>query len=110
MKLYVVQNHQGKYFRPIGMNGTGEQWQDSLEKAKFYGKIGPAKAQCTFWYTHYPEFSCPQILEFELNPHQATIIDVSKEATKSIDKKKKKEEEREKINKAQSALRNQRTI
>ena len=77
MKLYVVRNGEGKFFRPVGMSGSGKpHWQDSLEKAKFYSKIGPARAVVSNWYKFDPANQYPacDILEFSLNETTAVVI------------------------------------
>lgn len=82
MKLYVVRNKQGKYFRTIGRNGYGSSWVDDLESAKFYSKLGQAKSRVTFFYKSNPSFGCPDILEFELSVF--TIINAQAETDKKI--------------------------
>ena len=79
MKLYVVRNKEGKFFRPIGYGGSGENWQEKLERAKFYPKIGTAKAQASFWFKSYPTYGCPDVLEFDLNVEKAVVLDIKDE-------------------------------
>lgn len=88
MKLYVVRNKEGKFFRPVGMGGGGKNWQDTLDRAKFYPKIGTAKGQAAFWYREYPSYGCPDILEFDLDPAKAVVLDIRAETDKKIVKKK----------------------
>jgi hypothetical protein len=90
MKLYVVRNKEGKFFRPIGYGGSGQNWQEKLEKAKFYPKVGVAKARAAFWYKEYPSYGCPDVLEFELDVANAKILDVKDETEKKIKKKEQK--------------------
>lgn len=99
MKLYVVKNSAGQFFRPCGMGG-GTQWQTDIARAKFYTKIGTAKAQCTSWYNHNPRYGCPSLLEFSIEPENAKEISVLESAMESAAKKKRKEEEQ----KARAAL------
>jgi hypothetical protein len=104
MKLYVVCNSEGKFFRSKGYNGYGDSWVSELEKAKFYSKFGQAQSRCTFWYGAYPKYGCPVILEFTIQPEQAIqhrMIDI---AQASIDKKIKKKQKRENDRKAYYAL------
>lgn len=49
LTLYVVQNHQGLYFRAKGYGGSGQSWVDDLEKAKIYTKISSARRVVGFW-------------------------------------------------------------
>lgn len=106
MKLYVVQNSAGKFFKPIGYGRYGEQWQDAIEKAKFYTKIGPAKAQCTFWYNANPRLGCPHVLEFTLDPSNAVKLDMLESALKVVEKKEKKKAKLEEARKVREAVQN----
>lgn len=110
MKIYIVKNQEGKFLRTKGYGGSGNCWVDAFEKAKVYTKIGPAKAQCTFWYGAYPKFGCPFILEFELDPTKAAIVSMDDHVKKYTDKKKEKEARREEEQKAYFALQNETTI
>lgn len=84
MKLYVVRSKDGKFLRSKGYGGSGNNWVDALEKAKFFPKLGTAKAQVTFWFRTYPQFGCPEILEFSLDVAQATVLNVEAAAAKGI--------------------------
>jgi hypothetical protein len=95
MKLYVVRNKQGKFFRAVGMGGYGKNWEDSLDKAKFYAKIGQAKSRVTYFFKSDPSFGCPDILEFELDIQRAKVLDMAELTTKSIQKIEKKKINRE---------------
>lgn len=75
MKLYVIQNSDGKYFRPVGTHGGSSQWHDSIEKAKFYTRLGPAQAQVTF-YTNQ-KMQPPKVLCFDLDSITPSIVDMS---------------------------------
>ena len=86
MKLYCVRNKQGKYFRSVGYGGCGPSWVESLEKAKFYSKIGQAKARVTYFFTTGPQFGCPEIIEFDLNVENAKVIDMEEITKKNISK------------------------
>lgn len=88
MKLYVVRNKEGKFFRSIGYGGTGANWVEGLDKAKFYTKIGQAKSRCTFFAGHYPQFGVPEVLEFDLNTITPVVISMDQHVTKSIKDKK----------------------
>lgn len=107
MKLYVVQNSEGKYFRPRGYGGYGEQWQETLEKAKFYPKLGTARTQCSVWYGINPKLGCPVVLEFDLDPTKAVVIPQLDNAIMAKVKKEKKEAKRKREYDAYRALNNQ---
>ena len=84
MKLYVIRNKEGKFFRSIGYGGGGMNWQDKLENAKFYAKAGTAKGQITFWFKEYPQYGCPELLEFDLDVANATVFNMQAETEKKI--------------------------
>ena len=87
MKLYVVRNKEGKFFRSIGYGGNGANWVDGLDKAKFYPKIGQAKSRCTYFAGHYPQFGVPEVLEFDLTTITPSVISMDQHVTKSIKSK-----------------------
>lgn len=60
--FYIVRNKEGKFLRSKGYGGSGECWVDDLEKAKVWSRPGPAKAQVTWWLTHYPSYGLPEIV------------------------------------------------
>lgn len=99
MKIFIVQNKQGKYLRSKGFDGKNPikstNWVDKIEDAKIYTKIGTAKGRVTFFFHNYPKFGCANILEFDLTKMQPTVIDLEKETTKKVAKIKQKEAERE---------------
>lgn len=96
MKLFVIRNKEGKFFRPVGFGGGGgKNWQDTIEKAKFYPKIGTAKGQVSFWYREYPEYGCPDIIEFDLDPAKAKVLDIRAETDANILKREKVKKRRQ---------------
>jgi len=94
MKLYVVQNKAGKFFRPHGQGGWQNQWQTSLDMAKFYTKFGHAQRQCSYWYGHDPKYGCPCVLEFDISPEKANVIDMLPYAEAAAKRKLDKETKR----------------
>ena len=86
MKLYVVRNKEGKFFRNIGYGGHGGNWQQTIDKAKFYTKIGQAKSRVTYFFREYPKFGCPEILEFDISVENAIVLDMEEITKKSIEK------------------------
>lgn len=84
MNLYVVRNREGKFFRAMGFGGSGTNWVDSLEKAKFYPKMGQAKSRVTYFTKEWPDYGTPDILEFTLDVTQAKVIDMAETTKKSI--------------------------
>jgi len=88
MKLYVVRNLEGKFFRSIGYQGFGKSWVDELAKAKFYAKRGQAEGRVTYFYKHHPKFGCPEILEFDVTVENAVVLNMKEATDKKLAKKK----------------------
>jgi hypothetical protein len=105
MKLYIVQNARGQYFRPHGQHSCQSQWQNDIGMAKFYTKFSQAKTQCTIWYGYYPDYGCPHVLEFDIDPAKAVTISVAEHARDSVEKKRIAEEKRQRKKQAYEALR-----
>ncbi len=70
LNIYAVRSKKGKWLRSKGYNGGGESWVDDFTQAKIYSKPGPAKAQITFWGTHYPEFGVPDLVRITVGTCQ----------------------------------------
>lgn len=98
LNLYLIRNKEGKFFRPIGHAGYGDNWVSELVRAKIYTKIGPAKSQITWWFKNYPDYGCPDLIEFSFDIKDAKVIDMLGITQKSISKIVKKEL-RDEINK-----------
>lgn len=79
MKIYLIRNDQGLYFRPRGRHSSDTQWV-SIEKAKHYN-LSEAKKRLNFVEG--------TICEYELVYLQD--LDISKE----LEEKKKKKEEKQ---------------
>lgn len=89
MKLYVVRNKEGKFFKTIGYGRFGKSWVDGLEQAKFYTKIGTAKSRVTYFYKNHPTYGCPDIVEFDISVGSGVVLDMSKDTDKKIRNSKK---------------------
>lgn len=76
MKLYVVRNKEGKFFKNKDFGGYGSNWKDNLDQAKFYPKIGQALARVTYFAKHFPSYGVCDILEFTLNVNQAAVMNM----------------------------------
>ncbi len=103
MKLYVVRNKEGKFFRPIGRGGYGPNWHTELEKAKFYAKFGQAKARVTTYARNSPKLGVCEILEFDLDPNAAKVMNMEDDTNRTLAKARLAEEER-KLKNAQYQL------
>jgi len=86
MKIYVVRNSEGKFFRAVGFGGGSKgNWVDTLDRAKFYTKIGQAKSRITFFSKNYPEYGVPELIEFNLDISNAVVMDMSRETIGKIE-------------------------
>ena len=103
LNFYAVRSLDGKWFRSKGQNGYGKSWVDNLADAKIYGKPGPAKAQVTFWGTHYPQFGIPELVHFTNG--SANYLDQTERVTK-IKEKKEIEKAQYEVNKIERTINN----
>jgi glutamate formiminotransferase len=92
LTFYAVRSKDGKYLRTTGLGG-GNHWVDTLEKAKVWTKIGPAKSQVTFWAGNYPEFGVPDIIPLVATAGEP--INQDDRVSKALKKKKIEELKRE---------------
>lgn len=67
MILYAVQNHEGKFLRSKGYCGSGKSWVDTLETAKIYGKIGPARGRVTWFANHCKDYPIPKLVALHIS-------------------------------------------
>lgn len=86
MNLYVLRNKAGQFFKSKGFGGYGPSWREKLEDAKFYTKIGPAKAQVTYWFKNHPQFGCPDLLVFNCDPTNATVLNMESQTAQAVKK------------------------
>jgi hypothetical protein len=63
LTMYAVRNRDGQFFRAKGYGGSGDTWVDSLKKARLYSKVGPARAQVTYFANKYPQYGIPELIE-----------------------------------------------
>ena len=95
MKLYVVRNKNGKFFRPKGFSGYGSNWKENLEQAKFYPKLAQAKARVTYFAKKFPTYGVCDVLEFTLDVNQAVVMNMENITSEAIEKARIATEERE---------------
>lgn len=93
MKIYVVRNGAGLFFRPAGMGSCRERWV-TMDRAKFYPKVGPAKSQVTWWSQNVIEQGPYVLLEFDLQPENAAVIDLTAHVSSQQSAKEKREAKR----------------
>ena len=66
VKIYAVQNKEGKFFRAKGYGGSGESWTDDVKKARLYLKQAPASRTVSYFAEHWPEFGVPSLVEMSV--------------------------------------------
>lgn len=86
-KLYVVRNAEGMFFRAKGYGGSGESWVDSLDRAKIYGRIGPARGVVTWYANNVKDYPVPTLVEIPINTEQFVVLDESQRIAKSQERK-----------------------
>lgn len=89
LKLYVVRNKEGKYFRRKGYGGYGDTWVEGMATARIYAKIGPARSMCTFFARAYPKFGIPEIVELSVS--ETRVLDQSSRVSSALSKREEKE-------------------
>lgn len=65
LEFFVVRSSSGQFFRSKGQNYSRSSWVDDIKDAKVYTKIGPAKAQATWWTHNFPDFGVPDVVVLE---------------------------------------------
>ena len=86
LKFFAIRSRDGQWFRRKGYGGSGESWVDEITKARIFNKIGPARAQVSWWFNNYPSFGCPEIVVFSTQ-----ISEVIQEEKRILDKRNKAE-------------------
>lgn len=110
LKLYVVRNKEGKFFRSKGYGGYGKTWVDDIQQAKVYTKIGQARSRVTWFANTYPEYGIADIVELDVT--SGTILNEVDRVNKAKAKKQREEINRKirsaerKVQKAKSELAN----
>jgi len=94
LKLYAVQNLEGKFLHTKGYGDYGDIWTDSLVKAKIYFTPGPARGQITYFANNWPQYGIPLLVEL----HVTRMVGVAettrvKKSQEQIAKKKLKRQE-----------------
>jgi hypothetical protein len=91
--FYAVRNSDGQFFRAKGYGGGGSTWVDTIEQAKVYPRIGPARGRVTFFATNYPGYPTPKIVKLVVT--RVEEIDESERVRKSQERKEKRKMEAE---------------
>ena len=96
LQFYGVRNKEGKWFRAKGYGGYGETWVKELKKARIYNRIGPARAQVSYFSNEYPEYGIPDIILFKCT--ELVVLDETERVLKQKKSKEFAEKKREMIN------------
>ena len=105
LEFFAVRNREGQWFHRKGYSGQGETWVEEVLQARIYTKIGPARAQVTFFAKNWPSFGVPEIAVFKLS--ESYVINEEERFKKQQEKEEKKVSTRcmkfakEKLNEAQ---------
>lgn len=75
LKMYLVRNSSGQYYRRVGRDGYKSCWTDKVDKASVWTKKGTARSRVTWFATHYPTFPVPDLIEIA-----AGVITIANEA------------------------------
>jgi hypothetical protein len=97
IKMYAVRNSKGHWFRAKGRDGYNKKtWVAELEKAKFYTKIGQARARVTFFANNNPN-NLPLLEIVEFTASVTGVID-EKERILKVGIERELKEKKEKYN------------
>lgn len=88
LKFYAVRNREGQWFHRKGYSHYGETWAEDVEQARIYNKIGPARAQVTFFAKSWPSFGVPEIVVFKVS--ESYVINEEERFRKQQEKEEKK--------------------
>jgi hypothetical protein len=91
VNFYLVQNHEGLFFRAKGYGGSGNSWVKEPEKARTYSRIGPARS-CVTFFSASEKYPAPVIVKLSIG--QVEYID-EKERLQKIKEKNKKQQKRQ---------------
>lgn len=102
-KLYVVRNAEGMFFRAKGRDGRGKSWVNSLDTARIYGKIRPARATISWYANNVKDMPTPQLVEIIINENSFAVLDETKRIEK-MKEKRRTEKERNDVYRKRLAL------
>jgi hypothetical protein len=63
LKMYLVRNSSGQFYRRVGYGGYGECWTADVAKASVWTKLGTARSRVTYFANSYPDFPIPDLIE-----------------------------------------------
>jgi predicted methyltransferase len=86
LTFYAVRNHEGKWFRAKGYNGGGNSWVDSIQKARIYANLGPARSIVTWWSGHgmFPELIALKVNEGIVMNEEQRVNDVIQKKKEAV--------------------------
>jgi hypothetical protein len=94
LKMYIVRNSKGQYYRAKGYGGAGTSFVDDINKCRIYGTIGPARSVVTFFANNYPEYPTLEIIK--VNVAGFEVLNESERVRKVIEKKQREQAAQEK--------------
>jgi len=93
LEFFAVRNQEGQWFHRKGYSGYGETWVEDVLQARIYNKIGPARAQVTFFAKNYPSFGIPDIVAFKVT--ESYVMDEADRVKKKMEAEERKKKKRE---------------
>ncbi len=85
VKVYAVQDREGKFFRAKGYGGSGDSWTDDPKKARLYLKQSPASRIVSYFAQHHPTYGVPSLVE--ISTGEIKVIDQTEVFNKRQQKK-----------------------
>lgn len=84
IKLYAIQDKNGRWFKSRGTAGYGERWVDNIQDARFYQNIGAARSIITY----FSKFGIFDLIQFNIG--SAELLDEKDRVLKQKSAKEKK--------------------
>lgn len=63
LKMYLVRNSDGQYYRRVGYGGYGACWTDDVARASVWTKQSTARARVSYFANNYPNYPVPNLIE-----------------------------------------------
>jgi hypothetical protein len=65
LKMYLVRNSDGQYYRRVGYGGYGSCWTPDVANASVWTKLPPARSRITWMAVHHPQYPVPDLIVVE---------------------------------------------
>lgn len=108
LRLYLVRNADGNYYRRVGYHGYRECWTDDLNQASVWTKLQSARTRVTALANLFPDYPIPDLIEIRAG--EIVVLDEKPRVEAKKEEKKRKVaqytkwREEQRLKEAQAAL------